>query len=253
MHTKLASSILKKILTVAACGFACSWAVAPVLAQRAPISGGPRVGGGVRPGGVRVNVPPPVNAAISRPGIYARPQPAGLGPRNFGFQPRPIHFFHPRLFFGRRLFRFGVAFSPAWWPSCGASWTWGWGVDCYPSPIYTYAFQSSVIPQLYEIPVYVYGREEPDQVWLYLKDGSVYGVSDYWFANGQLHFTMFDQSKPGAVEHVIPPDQLDVQKTSYVNTRRGFRMVIRDEPWQQYLKDHPDIVPPELLPPERNE
>jgi len=34
--------------------------------------------------------------------------------------------------------------------------------------------------------------------------------------------------------------------------RRGFRMVLRDEPWQQYLKDHPELTPPDLLPPQKN-
>jgi len=34
--------------------------------------------------------------------------------------------------------------------------------------------------------------------------------------------------------------------------RRGFRLVFRDEPWQQYLKDHPDLTPPDLAPPQKN-
>jgi hypothetical protein len=29
-------------------------------------------------------------------------------------------------------------------------------------------------------------------------------------------------------------------------------MVLRDEPWQQYLKDHPDLTPPDLRPPQKN-
>jgi hypothetical protein len=51
---------------------------------------------------------------------------------------------------------------------------------------------------------------------------------------------------------VIPFDELDLQRTIDVNTRRGFRMVLRDEPWQQYLKDHPDLTPPDLRPPQKN-
>jgi hypothetical protein len=53
-------------------------------------------------------------------------------------------------------------------------------------------------------------------------------------------------------EQVIPVDELDLQKTIDVNTRRGFRIVLRDEPCQQYLKDHPDLTPPDLAPPQKN-
>jgi len=49
-------------------------------------------------------------------------------------------------------------------------------------------------------------------------------------------------------EHVFPYDELDVRKTIDMNTQRGFRMVFRDEPWQQYLKDHPDSTPPDVPP-----
>jgi hypothetical protein len=35
--------------------------------------------------------------------------------------------------------------------------------------------------------------------------------------------------------------------------RRGFRMAFRDEPWQQYLKDHPDLTPPDLAPPQKDQ
>jgi hypothetical protein len=52
---------------------------------------------------------------------------------------------------------------------------------------------------------------------------------------------------------VVPKEQLDVQKTTYVNSARGYRMVVRDAPWPQYLKDHPDANPPELGAPEKKE
>jgi hypothetical protein len=63
---------------------------------------------------------------------------------------------------------------------------------------------------------------------------------------------MVEEGDDRAVEHVIPFDELDLQRTIDVNTRRGFRMVLRDEPWQQYLKDHPDLTPPDLRPPQEN-
>jgi hypothetical protein len=51
-----------------------------------------------------------------------------------------------------------------------------------------------------------------------------------------------------AAEQVIPFDKRDLQKTDE-NTRRGFRFVLRNEPFEQYLRDHPDVTPPvETLP-----
>ena len=95
--------------------------------------------------------------------------------------------------------------------------------------------------------MYLYGGER-SLVWLYRKDGSVYGVTDYWFVNGEVHYSMFEEGALKAAEHAFPYDELDVQKTIDMNTQRGFRVVFRDEPWQQYLKDHPDLTPPDVPP-----
>jgi hypothetical protein len=146
-----------------------------------------------------------------------------------------------------------------WWPTCGPSlgWAWGAGFECYPFPFYgynygPYGFGSNLIPQMYESPVYVYGGDGRDLIWLYLKDGTAYSVTDYWLVNGQMHFSMIEDDPTKPAEHAIPYDDLDVQKTIYVNTHRGFRIVFRDEPWQQYLKDHPDLTPPDVPPPQKN-
>ena len=104
----------------------------------------------------------------------------------------------------------------------------------------------------YENPVYFYGGEERDLVWLYVEDGRVYRATDYWFVNGQVHFSMIEDDPTKPAEHVIPYEELDVQKTIRVNTHRGFRIVFRDEPWQQYLKDHPDLIPTDVPPPQKN-
>ena len=45
---------------------------------------------------------------------------------------------------------------------------------------------------------------------------------------------------------------LDAQKTVDVNTRRGFRVVMRDEPVEQYMHDHPNLIPRLLEPPPTN-
>ena len=182
-----------------------------------------------------------------------------------GFRQGPIHFFRSRVFFGAPFFRTGVRFPFAvglkinslWWPTCGPvlGWAWGAGFECYPFPFYGYGgygFGNYLVPEMYENPAYFYGGAERDLIWLYMKDGTGYGVSDYWLVNGQMHFRMVedDPTKPG--EHAFPYDTLDVQKTIYVNSHRGFRIVFRDEPWQQYLKDHPDTLPTDVPPPQKN-
>jgi hypothetical protein len=267
----LSASTLKKTLMVAAwvLAFGC---VQSAVAQ-APRGGGHVGGGGHFGGGVRMSAP--LRAPISQPRVFvpsrgagprgAGPQGAGLrvgGPRvagagrlagtgGFVFRQGPIRVFRSRQFFGVPVFKFGAgwAFNSIWWPTCGPSL--GWGFDCYPVPFYGYSFENYVAPPTYESPVYMYGGEERDLIWLYLKDGAVYGVTDYWFVDDQVHFSMVEDDPTKPSEHVFPFDELDVQKTVYVNTRRGFRIVFRDEPWQQYLKHHPDFTPPELPPPQK--
>src|SRR6266852_3371389 len=233
----LAGSILKTILAVTVWVLAFVW-VETAVAQ-APRGGGHIGGGGHVGGGARMGVPP--RAPISPPQGFAGPHgpglhPMGFGPRGFGFRPGPIHVFRRRVFFGAPFLRFGVGLglNSLWWPRCGPSlgWAWGGGVDCYPTTFYGYGFENYVTPQIYESPLYVYGGEERDIVWLYLKDGTVYGVTDYWLVNGQMHFSLVEDDPTKPAEHAIPYDELDVQKTIYVNTHRGFRIVFRYEPWQ---------------------
>jgi hypothetical protein len=194
-----------------------------------------------------------------------------LGARGgFGFRQGPIHFFRSRVFFGAPFFRPGVGFrfglglkvNSLWWPTCGPSlgWAWGAGFECYPFPFYGYpygpygyggyGFGNYLVPQMYENPVYGYGGDDRDLIWLYRKDGAAYRVTDYWLVNGQMHFKMLEDDPTKPAERAIPYDDLDVQKTIYVNSHRGFRIVFRDEPWQQYLKDHPDATPPDVPPPQ---
>jgi hypothetical protein len=64
-------------------------------------------------------------------------------------------------------------------------------------------------------------------------------VTDYWVVDGQLHFTMPKQGGTKPVEHVISFDELDLQETINVNTARGFRFVLRNQPIEKYLGDNP--------------
>jgi len=49
---------------------------------------------------------------------------------------------------------------------------------------------------------------------------------------------------------VIGSEELDLQRTIDVNTRRGFRVVVRNEPIEEYLRDHPDLTPQLVQPPQ---
>ena len=254
----------RKILPLAVWVMACVCAQAPVaLAQRGahPVGGG-HVGGGGRVAAPRVGVPAGVPAGPGAPGMV--PRPHGVrGPRMAGvaapvsvqglrLRPGagPIRGFRPG-FFGPRFFRFGrgLWFRSGWWPGCGP--VWGWEFGCSGIAPYPTGFENYVAVQSYENPSYVYGygSEGRDLIWLYLKDGTVFGVSDYWFVNDEVHFKAVGDAGVPSGEQVIGAEELDAQKTSEINTARGFRVVIRDAPWEKYLKDHPEATPPPLVAP----
>jgi len=91
-------------------------------------------------------------------------------------------------------------------------------------------------PQYYESAPFGYSFEypppgaatnapaiEPDHeiLLLYLKDGSVYALTNYWVADGKLHYVT---SYGG--ENAIPLDQVDIQHTVDVNGKRGVPFVL---------------------------
>jgi len=153
---------------------------------------------------------------------------------------------------GAPFFRFGPGwgFNPFWWPAYSPFW--GWGFGCSALPFYGYGFGSYGYPLTYVCPPYPYREEGRELPQLYLKDGTVYNVTDYWLVNGQIHFTTVEEGGTKSVEHVIGFDELDLQTTIDVNMRRGLRFVLRNEPLEQYLRDHPDLTPPDGPPPEKN-
>jgi hypothetical protein len=62
-------------------------------------------------------------------------------------------------------------------------------------------------------------------VMLYLKDGSVYALSNYWVADGKLHY----KTQYGG-ENSVPLDQIDIQHTVDVNAKRGVSITLRPAP-----------------------
>lgn len=61
----------------------------------------------------------------------------------------------------------------------------------------------------------------PDEYVLYLKDGSVYVVNDYWFADGKLVYST------ATGQESVDMDRIDMQKTLDVNAKRGLVFTLR--------------------------
>lgn len=198
-------------------------------------------------GGV-VHLPPPpishvpfspgpmIHAPIYAPRISARPSAVTLGTPGFRPPRRPIRPFPPVFFvLGRPLW----GLNSCWWATCDFFWFGTLDYTTVSSPGPT-AYSS----QIYETPVYAYGEEGPDLPQLFLNDGTILNVTDYWLVDDQLHFMMIEEYGAKPAEHVIPFEALDLQTTVDANTRRGFRFMLRNEPFEQYVRDHPEGPPP---------
>jgi hypothetical protein len=205
-------------------------------------------------GGVHVSPPPMYHPPVSQSPIYrapiTSPRMATVPLGAFRAPTRPIRPWPPVfrvyaptfLILGNPFWGFNFC----WWATCGLYWTSGF-ID-NPLPSYD-SGPVAYSPQAYETPVYIYGEEGLQMPQLFLKDGSVINVTDYWVVDDLLYFTLIQEEGGKAVEQVILFDELDLQKTVDVNSRRGFRVVLRNEPIEQYLRDHPDGTPPPLVHP----
>jgi hypothetical protein len=279
----LHGSILRKIMLVASGALACACVQAPVaLAQHGGgggHGGGGHYGGGhFGGGGGHVSAPhgsPPAGhgaasgfrgsaAALPRTRFNAgsfRFRPHPFPPRPI--PPRPFPIFGFPVFFGGPFF-FGGGFNSFWWPPCGPF----WGPGCGFSPFYGYggygygsdfgnnwpanASGAQGAAQGYDYPPFLYGQGARDLVELFFKDGTVFDVRDYWLVDGQIHFTTVDEDGTKLVEHVMDFDALNLQTTIDVNTERGFRFTLRNQPLEEYLRKHPDASPQDSANPPKN-
>lgn len=232
-------SIFRKILILVACVVCCAWFHTPIALAQHP----GHVGGG---GHFRVAVP------IRAPHVAAAAAPHPMFLRPVGGVPERPFLIFPRLFFSRApFFTYWDRFDSSWWLYCGP--IWGVNLACNDLFLSAPSTEHYLAPPLtYETPVYVYSLDGHPLVHLFLKDGAAYSVNDYWFVGKEIHFTMLDETATKSVEKAIAFDNLDAQRTIDVNSRRGFRVVMRDEPIEQYLRDHPDLTPPLLEPPPKN-
>jgi hypothetical protein len=231
-------STLRKILPIVAGVLACAWFQTPTaLAQHV---GHPHPSGHFRSAGPVAA--PHMAVPASRP-MFLRP--------TGGFPEAPFLILrHP--FSNRAPFLWSwQAFNSSWWLYCGPIYGWNSGCGDFLSSAPTTEHYLAP-PLTYANPVYIYSPYGQPLVQLCLQDGTVYNVNDYWFASDQIHFTMLDASGRKSIEQIIAFDDLDVQRTIDVNSRRGFRVVMRNEPIEQYLRDYPDLTPPLLEPPQKN-
>lgn len=203
---------------------------------------------------------PPVATPLPRPPVFTRPAPIPVQPPP-GFLLRPhVPFYRPApivvpvpIFPGR----FGFWGSPFWgiwpgwgltpdvWPGCG--WSANWNAGCAVGPFYDanagifspYSLAPGNPPSqavIQNLPIYYSGEGGSQSVELFLKDGTVHRVTDYWVEGGVLHFKTAEENFTKVVEHTIGFDQLDLQQTIDVNTERGYRFVLRNAPLEEYLK-----------------
>ena len=207
-----------KVLFLFSCITALVVFQAPVaLAQRgAPhFGGGGQLGsGGHFAGGARVtaphvttpyiSVPPPRRAPTAPFRFLGGPHPTNLGASYLRFRGRPIR---PRpvlpivpfpVFVGGPFVGYwpGYGFNSLWWPSCAVSWGWRFGCNTILyAPYYGYGMGDFISPtaspniappEYAPPPSYLYGAEESRQrPELYLKDGTVYRVTDSWLIDGR--------------------------------------------------------------------
>ena len=203
-------------------------------------------------------VRPPVTYAPTPWPVYRAPGPYGPSYGSSIVLPpvRPIRPIRPPLrwiyvqpiFFGQPFWSAGVlpGNTFCWDANCNWFWPWTPGYASISSP-----GPANYVMQTAETPVYVYGDEREDFPQLVLKDGTILNVSDYWVVDNQLHFKVVEGAGMKPVEQTIPFDQVDLQRTVDVNTRRGFRFVLRNEPFEQYVRDHPEGPPPPAIPPQQ--
>ena len=64
----------------------------------------------------------------------------------------------------------------------------------------------------------------PNEYVLYLKNGAVYVVSDYWYDDGKLVYST------STGQDSVALDQIDMQKTLDVNAKRGLVFTLRPAP-----------------------
>jgi hypothetical protein len=189
------------------------------------------------------------------PHVPGRPprrfQPIFISPFGFGCF-GPFFFGCGGGFFGGGFFGFGLGYGygycdPFW--GCPA-WYYGgyYNGGYYGNQIYNQSTDESSVSNEFN-PSRYWGPSAPpeetgggsssdSEVVLFLKDGTVYAVTDYWIADNKLHYI----TNYGG-ENSIPLDQIDIQRTVDVNAKRGINITLRPTPQSQAAPGPPDAQP----------
>jgi hypothetical protein len=201
-------------------------------------------------GSTAPKMPPLIAASSTRGpllGTTQTPQPPRI------FIPRPRHRFFGNDFFfidGGCIGGFfpGFCGSALWW---GSGYAWGPGCDpvlgCagYGYPNYVTGVSDDMQVQSDGAPPQEYGplrwQDSPaldsgveprdlqapakSAATIYLKDGSSYGVTDYWLTGGDLHYI----TNYGG-ENSIPAERLDLQRTVDENAAGGVSFILSNQP-----------------------
>ena len=220
----------------------------PTFAQRGGHGGGFRGGGGgFHGGGFRGGGRSYARPSMSR-GIHGRPGgigssrfnrsrftgsrfSGGFGRSRFGIRNSIIS--QPRFGFGDGDFDFddgfgfrGLGFGCF---GCGFGWGWGFGSWSWWSPWWPSTWwgwpASNVYPYSNPNPNTTNVPESAPMVLLYLKDGTTLAATDYWVADGKLHYRVSDGG-----ESTLDMNDLDLQRTVDENAQRGVPFTLKPQP-----------------------
>src|SRR5438552_1109809 len=129
-----------------------------------------------------------------------------------------------------------------WFPACPVFCRYDIPVS-FPYPV-PYSVPYPVWNFIAPLPTYVFvGSASATHPQLVFKDGTTYTVTDYWRVNDQLHFITVEEGGTKSVQHTVPFEDLDVQRTADADAAQGFRFVVRDEPIAQWLEHHAQHAP----------
>jgi hypothetical protein len=173
----------------------------------------------------------------------------------------------PGFFWGSGFWRFGWDCDPFW--GCPAGLYNGYyNGGSYGNVIYNDSGGEPAPSNEFNPSRYAYPQAEPNgesnsaanspEVVLYLKDGTVYALTDYWVADGKLHYV----TNYGG-ENSIDLDQIDIQRTVDVNAKRGIDVTLKPAPTlrnqaplqssnenQEWVPAHPSEPQPDPPPPQ---
>ena len=233
------------------------WAGAPQRGAGVPHAGAP-VGGA--PAGRAPMARPPV-MRLPRPpvagGHFVPPFWAAgrVAPRHsFAFLRRPIWFPPgrpgPPIFTGVGFLWFGYPYWGFLTPGCNPFWAWPWVYGCstfgywdgysgfgpaFDSSIYEQDDEQGIGQQAQEPETFAWEpppQSSPEEIEaekpitvLFLKNGAVYAVTDYWIQDAKLYYAT---SYGG--QNSISLDDIDLQKTVEVNAKRGVEFILKPSP-----------------------